>query len=176
MLKIRPAAPGEALAPLAAIDTSFTTDRIYRVQRTALSFSLEEEVIAPPYHKTYTFDDPVAELRDMDQLLIAEWDQKLAGLIGLKYEAWNRRLGVGHLFVAPPHRGKGVGRGLIEAAVEYARSTEARCLWLETQNTNYPAVRFYLRAGFRLCGLDESLYDPRGPGRGEVALYFARDL
>ncbi|MBM3278582.1 MAG: GNAT family N-acetyltransferase [Candidatus Handelsmanbacteria bacterium] len=146
------------------------------MQRTALSFSLEEEAVDPRFRKTYTFDDPVADLKDMDQLLIAEWDQELAGLIGLKYEAWNRRLGVGHAYVAAAHLGKGVGRGLIEAAVEYARSTEARCLWLETENTNYPLVRFYLRAGFRLCGLDESLYDPRGPGRGEAALYFARDL
>jgi ribosomal protein S18 acetylase RimI-like enzyme len=176
MLKVRPCGPGEDLAPLAAIDTSFTTDRIYRVRRAALSFALEEEAVDPPFRKTYTFADLGAELKDMDQFLIAEWGPVLAGLVGLKYEAWNRRMRVGHLYVTPPYRGKGIGRELIEAAAEYAHRAGARCLWLETQNTNYPAVRFYLRAGFRLCGLDESLYDPRGPGRGEVALYFARDL
>lgn len=164
------------MAPLAAFDTSFVTDRIYRVQRSALSFGLEEVVVDPPFRKTYPLADPGAELKDMDQLLIAELGQELAGLVGVKYEAWNRRMGVGHLYVAPPHRGKGVGRGLIEAAVDYARGTESRCLWLETQNTNYPAVCFYLRTGFRLCGLDESLYDPQGLGRGEVGLFFVRDL
>jgi hypothetical protein len=43
---------------------------------------------------------------------------------------------------------------------------------------NYPAVHFYLRMGFQLCGLDETLYRPSDPGLlpGEVALYFARDL
>ena len=176
MLNIRPFTPGEELAPLAAFDTSFVTDRIYRVRRTPLSFALEEEPVDPPFRKTYTIDDLGAELKDMDQILVSELGRELIGFTGVKYESWNRRMTVGHLYVAPQHRKRGIGRGLIEGAVEYARRTEARCLWLETQNTNYPAIRFYLRAGFRLCGLDESLYDPQGPGRGEVAVFFARDL
>jgi ribosomal protein S18 acetylase RimI-like enzyme len=45
-----------------------------------------------------------------------------------------------------------------------------RCLWLETENVNYPAIGFYRRAGFRLCGLDDILYRPGDPGLlpGEV--------
>jgi hypothetical protein len=142
LLNIRPFKPGEDLAPLVALDNSFTTDRIYRVRRTALSFVLEEEAIDPPFRKTYVNTDLAAELKDMDQLLVAELGQELVGFTGVKY----------------------------------AKGTEARCLWLETQNTNYPAIQFYHRAGFRICGLDESLYDPQGPGRGEVAVYFAREL
>jgi ribosomal protein S18 acetylase RimI-like enzyme len=66
-----------------------------------------------------------------------------------------------------------------EALDERARQRpSARCLWLETQNINYPAVQFYRRMGFRLCGLDETLYRPGMPGLlpAEVALYFSRDL
>ena len=68
---------------------------------------------------------------------------------------------------------------LVEALAGHARqATAARCLWLETQNVNYPAVQFYLKMGFRLCGLDETLYQPDDPQLlpGEMALYFARDL
>jgi ribosomal protein S18 acetylase RimI-like enzyme len=71
---------------------------------------------------------------------------------------------------------QGVGRQLVEAALAYARSRAARCLWLETTNLNYPATQFYRRAGFRLCGWDESLYDPAGPTCGEIALFMAYDL
>ena len=149
MLKIRPFGQGEDLGPLADFDTSFVTDRIFRVRRTPLSFVLEEEAVDPPFRKTYTFDDLGAELKDMDQLLVAELGSDLVGFTGVKYESWNRRMVVWHLYVASQHRKKGIGRGLIEAAVDYARTTEARCLWLETQNTNYPAIQFYLRAGFR---------------------------
>lgn len=72
-----------------------------------------------------------------------------------------------------------MGRLLIQAMDERARQEPSiRCLWLETQNINYAAIQFYRRMGFRLCGLDETLYRPGVPGLlpGEVAVYFACDL
>jgi ribosomal protein S18 acetylase RimI-like enzyme len=73
----------------------------------------------------------------------------------------------------------GIGTALLEALDRRARASGARCLWLETQNINYPAIQFYRRSGFRLCGLDDTLYDPeRDPTTGpdEVALFFTRPL
>lgn len=68
-----------------------------------------------------------------------------------------------------------MGSALLRRLGEQARTVGARSLWLETQNVNLLAVRFYLSRGFRLCGLDETLYDPeRLPG--ECALYFTLDL
>jgi ribosomal protein S18 acetylase RimI-like enzyme len=61
------------------------------------------------------------------------------------------------------------------AVFRRARQTPARCLWLETQNVNGPAVAFYLRQGFRLCGFDDTLYDP-AVHPDEVALYFSHPL
>ena len=69
-----------------------------------------------------------------------------------------------------------MGAALLRELAHYARAAGARCLWLETQNINHPAIQFYRRMGFRLCGLDQSLYNPVGPGRDEVALFFVRDL
>jgi ribosomal protein S18 acetylase RimI-like enzyme len=60
--------------------------------------------------------------------------------------------------------------------IDYARSVQAHCVWVETQNVNVPAISFYGRRGFRLCGLDTRLYDPAGAGAGETALFFALDL
>lgn len=171
---IRPLGPGEATAPLAELDTSFTTDRIYRVRRTALSFALEEEPVDPPYRKHYPLPGLEAELATMDQVFVAEEGGAVVGFTALKYEEWNRQVVVHHLYVAPPQRGGGGGRRLLDEALEFARMAGARGLWLETQNTNYPAIQFYRRTGFRLCGLDDSLYDPDGPGDGEVGLFFTR--
>jgi ribosomal protein S18 acetylase RimI-like enzyme len=64
----------------------------------------------------------------------------------------------------------------MRSVVAYARHAGARCVWLETRNVNYPAVRFYRRPGFRRCGLDERLYDRATPGREEIALFLALDL
>jgi ribosomal protein S18 acetylase RimI-like enzyme len=176
MLTLRPACwPGD-LALVASIDTSFTTERIYRVVRQELGFALVEERVDPPLQKDYgsITDDPL--LGEMSCVVLAEQQGRLAGFAAAEYAAWNRRAIVRHLYVAPERRGSGVGTALLHQLDTFARSAGARCLWLETQNINYPAIRFYQRAGFRLCGLDESLYDPAGPGRNETALFFVRDL
>jgi ribosomal protein S18 acetylase RimI-like enzyme len=69
-----------------------------------------------------------------------------------------------------------VGRALVEAVIAAARDAGMRCVWLETSTLAYPAIQFYRRLGFELCGLDASLYDPAGPAARETALYFARPL
>jgi ribosomal protein S18 acetylase RimI-like enzyme len=100
----------------------------------------------------------------------------LAGVVAAEYEAWNRRMAIRHLYVAGSCRGRGIGRALLDRIATLARSTGARWLWLDTPNTNYPAIRFYQRMGFRLCGLDESFYDLEGQDQNEIALFFVREL
>ena len=97
------------------------------------------------------------------------------GVVSTQYEAWNRRVVIWHLYVSPGDRGRGIGRRLVETAFEAARAAGARNAWLETSNLNVPGVRAYERLGFRLCGLDTSLYDGT-PAEGEVALFFCRSL
>ncbi len=58
--------------------------------------------------------------------------------------------------------------------MDRGRRNGARELWLETQNTNMPAVRAYRVMRFDLVGLDRTLYD--GVVAHETALYFARSL
>lgn len=100
----------------------------------------------------------------------------MVGFAATQYTGWNRRAVIWHLYVALDDRGRGVGTRLLSSVEAFARDAGARCLWLETQNVNHAAVRFYLRAGFTLCGLDMSLYDPQGPAGKEVALFFARPV
>ncbi|KAG8526102.1 uncharacterized protein KY384_000095 [Bacidia gigantensis] len=76
----------------------------------------------------------------------------------------------------PPFRKRRVGTQMLQALEVFARSVTARCLWLETQNVNYPAIAFYRAAGFTFCGFDSSLYDPQRLASEEVALFFARSV
>jgi len=175
VLHIRPAQwPQDGLA-LSALDTSFVTDRVYRLAQVGLFFGLVEEAITTPRHKRYPFDpsDP-GERAQWDHAVVAEDGERIVGFAAAQYATWNRRVVLWHLYVMPECRGRGVGTRLLHSVDAFARSVGARCLWLETQNVNYPAVKFYLHAGFTLCGLDESLYDPDGPACGEVALFLAR--
>jgi ribosomal protein S18 acetylase RimI-like enzyme len=133
--------------------------------------------VDPPFHKDYgPIADQLEEIRAMDCALIAQNDGGVVGFAAATYEAWNHRVNLWHLYVAPGHRRTGVATALIHHVEAFARSVGARCLRPETQNTNYPAIRFYRRMGFRLCGLDESLYDPEETVRDEIALFLVREV
>lgn len=175
MVIVRPIRLSEDLPHVAALDSSFTTDLIYRVERTELSFTLVPERVETPLRKVFGPVDP-EELASMSRVYVAEVDGAFAGLAALKFSAWNRKVVLWHLYVAPVFRGHGVGAALVGASLDYTREAGAWCLWLETQHINYPAVQFYRRMGFRLTGLDEALFDPAGEAAGETALYFAREV
>ncbi len=62
--------------------------------------------------------------------------------------------------VAPEARGQGVGRALFEAVVAWVRTQGYKELWVETQDTNVPACRFYKAMGLSLHSIDEGAYGP----------------
>lgn len=177
MLTIRPAEWPKDIPILAKLDTSFTTDRIYRVTQDGFRFCLEEEALARPQRKRYPFDPSDTEERDKWQFTaLTEIDGKLAGFTAAEHLEWNNRAHLRHLYVSRRFRGRGVGSRLVDAVCEFARSVQARSVWLETQNINYPAIQFYERSGFSLCGLDTGLYDPSGIKTPDIALFFEKSV
>jgi ribosomal protein S18 acetylase RimI-like enzyme len=177
MITLRPARWPDDVRLLAGLDTSFTTDRIYDVVREPFGFALVERRVDPPLRKDY---GPVSGLDpsspELEYAVVAEAEGEAVGFAAAQYEAWSRRMLLWHVYVAPQWQGRGVGRALIQEIETLARSAGARCLRTETQNTNHPAIRFYQRIGFRLCGLDVSLYDPPTTDTGEVAVFLAREM
>jgi ribosomal protein S18 acetylase RimI-like enzyme len=170
MISVRRARRPEDLPAIRSIAYSFETDRIYRVTTEPEGFRLVEESAEPAFVKTYALPDELE-----GEIMVAELDGRVVGWSRIRFSAWNGRVTIEDLAVDPIWRERGIGRALIEEAERWARSAGARCVWLETQNVNAPAIAFYRRAGFRLCGLDDTLYDPVA-FPGEVALFFARDL
>lgn len=177
MFTIRSAQWPQDIALLSQLDTSFTTERIYRSVLEGLSFRLVEEAVRPPLQKQYPFDpsDP-DERRNWQYTALAEANGALAGFAAAQYVAWNHRVVLWHLYVTPCYRHCGVGTRLLEAINIFASSVQARCVWLETQNVNYPAIQFYHRSGFAFCGFDTSLYDPHNLEQAETAFFFSRPV
>jgi GNAT superfamily N-acetyltransferase len=174
MIALRPLRWPDDRTSVLALDTSFATDRVYRLGRARRSLTLEEVPVAPPLRKSYPLAEQADELPALSWASVAVEGDAVVGLAAVGIEEWNRRALLRHLYVAPAARGRGVGRALVEAAAGEARRRGARCLWAETQTVNPGAVRFYERAGFAWCGADASLYDPRDVAAGEVALFFSR--
>jgi ribosomal protein S18 acetylase RimI-like enzyme len=65
-----------------------------------------------------------------------------------------------NMAVDEAHRGRGIGRALIDAAAELARSQGARSLVVATAAADIGNLRFYQRAGFRLRSVDRDAFTP----------------
>ena len=67
-----------------------------------------------------------------------------------------------NIAVHPDYRGKGVGKGLLEAADNYCRSHDLRRILLEVRQDNEIARHLYQSRGFVAVGTRKDYY---GPGR-----------
>lgn len=175
-LAFRPVDVMRDRAGLLSLDTTFHSKRIYTVQRSEAAFVLVEATASPPVVKAFALDEELGDDRLWEHGFVAEEAGRIVGFVAVRLEPWNRRLAIWHLYVAPDRRGRRIGRRLLEMAEGYARTHDARWLWLETSNVNVPAIQFYRRSGFEFCGLDTTLYDPASEAAGETALFFARDI
>ncbi len=89
---------------------------------------------------------------------------------------WNRSLRIWEFHVSREYQRKGIGRALMSHVVAKATQDKFRIVFLETQNTNVKAIRFYRAMGFSLDALDLSFYTNHDVESGEVAFFMKRKL
>jgi len=104
-------------------------------------------------------------------IFLAYLDHQLAGQIIL-HKNWNGYAYVEDIAVDSRLRRQGVGKRLMDQAVEWAKSKSLPGIMLETSNVNLAACHFYERFGFKLGGFDRLLYQAVMPGTEEVAMYW----
>ena len=81
------------------------------------------------------------------------------GLVGWRLEDDGRVAEITVLAVREDARRRGVGRALLDTAVEALRATGVQRAWLVTTNDNLPALGLYQRAGWRLSVLRPGAVD-----------------
>ena len=95
-------------------------------------------------------------LRDDTEYLLG--GEPAMGVVQLRYRYgiwWDAEdCALEDLFVRAEARGSGLGRALVEAAIERARERGCRRIELDTGEENAPALALYRSLGFR-SGLDE---------------------
>ena len=160
------------ISALSGIDISFTSEFAYSVIPAENSLELRLAPAASPIQKRFplNLDEPI-----WDQGYVAVEAGKLCGFIASRYEPWNRRLVIVHFYVDLQCRRRGIGRRLMERAIEFGGRLGAKTAWVETSNLNHPGILAYQRLGFSLCGFDLTLYQET-PCEGEVAIYLARPI
>ncbi|HVK84411.1 MAG TPA: GNAT family N-acetyltransferase [Kofleriaceae bacterium] len=156
-----------------AIDTSFETSTVYDLVTTPRRIELVERALERPLVKRYSIAEVFAGWARWDTGWVAE-DDGIQGFATVEYEPWHARLILWFLYISPPWRRRGVGRGLLERVEDYGREVGATHVWLETSNVNVPGITAYTRLGYDLCGADRLYYGAYMPG--ETAIYLAKML
>lgn len=109
-------------------------------------------VAAPPLEASKAWALP--HLKANHPFFVAIHEDKVVGWCDITpndraYFAHRGTLGMG---VHPDHRGLGIGRTLLKAALEHARSIGLEQVELEVFSSNQTAIRLYERCGFVLDG------------------------
>ena len=103
-------------------------------------------------------------------------NNNLTGVVECFLESWSNRLRITNLLVFEDFRNQGIGKLLIDKALEMALNNNARMVALETQSCNRKAIDFYIRMGFLPIGFDLYCYTNHDPDKTEVRLEMARRL
>lgn len=183
---IRPLAEAD-LPRLDHIDANFESHRFLDVEKRGagldIGWQLVERPLEPPFVATDYALQPderpalVERLRAGDGLyLIAEDGSRPLGFLDVEAERWRGAANVWHVFVDRACRRQGLGRELMQRAIDWARGAGLRAVVCETQTNNWAACSFYRSLGFQLCGIDDHFYSNEDVALREVALFWWYEL
>jgi GNAT superfamily N-acetyltransferase len=155
------------------MDPNFTVRRATLVDAVAVGHLLHD------FNREY--DDPTPgpealalRVRDLiaeDELTVLIAGQPAVGLSVLRFRPaiWSNALEcyLAELYVIPDRRGQGIGRALMEASIELARSVGAETMELGTGEDDVAARSLYEKLGFD---------NPGGKPGGPVNYFYERGL
>jgi ribosomal protein S18 acetylase RimI-like enzyme len=87
-----------------------------------------------------------------EHVFVAESDEQVVGYICTRIYPDHYIGHIANLAVATQHQGKGVGKLLMQAALEYFRDCGMRYARIETLESNYKGRKFYPAFGFKEVG------------------------
>jgi streptothricin acetyltransferase len=171
-------ATGADAAAIARIDTRYTAgERILAFERAGagaeIALSLRWRA-GTPYETVYgDYPDVRGALAKTDLFLVAEDGGRTIGLLMVVVPSWTDAGEITDLAVDRAARRRGVARGLVASAVEWAQGRGLRALWVEPRADNADAIDFYLSLGFRLSGYNDRMYanDDDADGRPTLFMY-----
>lgn len=176
MITIRPLTTVD-LTTLSRVISGYESNEKYVVSwddsAEASYFTLRLVDLLYPYVKRFPLEDPshYVEIIKAGYSLAAYDSNKLVALALANIQSWNNTFWLHEFHVQKGYQGRGIGRQLMNAVKTTARAKHTRAIVCETQTTNVPAIRFYRTMGFKIEGVDVSLYSNHDLCDPEVALF-----
>jgi ribosomal protein S18 acetylase RimI-like enzyme len=179
----------EHLARLGEIRADYVSDRYLRVVKAsgdgtlATGYTLQADKLHPPFRsqglsivRAKDRDEIAARMAEHNLQLVVEEDGRLIAFLDAEVEQWRGVLKVWNLLVDEERRRRGIGTELMRNAERFGAQNHCRAIAVEAQATNWPAMCFYAKMGFCICGVDDHFYTNRDLERKEVALFLYREL
>lgn len=132
---------------------------------TSEMFSEVEEMCFPD--ENYDFD-----VLSKNHVFIGAYDgEKCIGLAILRH-GWMKYMYLYDLKVDIAYRGKNVGAMLIEKSKEVAKDNHYNGIYLQAQDNNLAACKFYIKSGFVIGGLNTKVYQGTSQeGKKDILFY-----
>jgi GNAT superfamily N-acetyltransferase len=130
---------------------------------------LEAENFGQPFLETELLNIKKNTTAGLGKIFVATLEGEIVGFISLGRRIF--ALMIDSIIVARQYQRKGVGRRLVEHAVEYAKSAGYHVLRTDTGTFMDYAIKFYLACGFEPCGYVEHDFS-----LGSKQLHFFIDL
>lgn len=156
----------------------YETDKIFSVSSIEIGntfeFSLREKYqYYKKIWKTNSNDiDELNNIIEQGHSFGAFENEELIGWIICDFREWNNSFFIENILISEKFRGQNIGKLLIKSINREARELQCRIVELETQNTNYSAIKFYQKAGFHFTGINTKLYNDSS----ETALFLSYEL
>ncbi|MGB9674143.1 MAG: GNAT family N-acetyltransferase [Anaerolineales bacterium] len=113
----------------------------------------------------------IEEWSRCDGILVGLMEDTIVGYIALSLQKIPHTSWVTDLVVRMPLRRRGIGGGLLLAALDWSRSKGALRMALEMQLKNYAAIQMAKKYGFEFCGFQDFYYPNH-----DLALFFCRSI
>lgn len=156
----------------------YETEKIFVVSAiesgNSFEFNLREK--NQPYQKIWTTESH--DIEHLNKIVQQGYSfgifekEELIGWIICEYRPKSKGLFIENIWISKEFRNQNLGRLLIKKTNREARELECRLVEVETQNTNYSAIRFFQKAGFQLTGIHTKLYN----NSSETAIFMGFDL
>lgn len=109
-------------------------------------------------HDLEQLDEPERHiLPNNGAIFLAKLDEQIVGTVAM-VNAGDGTFELAKMAVTPAVQGQGAGKLLALAAIEYARQTGVKTVWLESNRRNKTALALYERVGFQEVPMRPSLY------------------
>ena len=141
--------------------------------------AMSEAKYHPMWEKNiYPTDDYLQESIKKQTLFIGEINDSIVGAMVINHDynesyedvSWtwtiqarNNEISVIHILCVHPNWGKqGIGRLLVQWAIDYAKNQQQKAVRLDVLKGNLPAERLYLSVGFKYIDTISMYYDDTG--------------